>query len=104
MQITVSGQQMDVTPSLREYTAQKLERIERHFDQITTTAVVLQVEHHQHKAEATVFARGTALHANAAGEDMYAAIDSLADKLDRQIRRHKDKLSRRVRRAGRGGA
>jgi len=100
MQITVSGQQMDVTPSLREYTAQKLARVERHLDRAVRTSVVLQVEHRQHKAEATLVAKGTALHANAAGEDMYAAIDSLADKLDRQVRRHKDKLSRRGRRDG----
>jgi len=101
MQITVSGQQMDVTPSLREYTAQKLARIERHLERAASTNVVLQVEHRQHKAEATLVAKGATLHANAAGEDMYAAIDSLADKLDRQARRHKDKISRRDRR-GRG--
>jgi len=100
MHITVSGQQMEITPSLREYTSQKLARVERHLDRAVSTNVVLQVEHRQHKAEATLIAKGTALHANAAGDDMYAAIDSLADKLDRQVRRHKDKLSRRDRRSG----
>jgi len=100
MQIIVSGQQMDVTPSLREYTNQKLARVGRHLDRAVSTSVVLQVEHHQHKAEATLVTKGTALHANAHGEDMYAAIDSLADKLDRQARRHKDKVSRRGRRGG----
>lgn len=91
MQITVSGQQMLITESLRTYAADKLSRIERHFDHVTTTNVVLHVEKNRHQAEATIHAKGATLHADAEGENMYAAIDSLADKLDRQVLKHKEK-------------
>lgn len=91
MQITVSGQQMVITEPLRSYASEKLARIHRHFDHVTTTNVVLHVEKNCHKAEATIHTRGATLHANAEGENMYAAIDFLADKLDRQLLKHKEK-------------
>ena len=91
MQITVSGQQMDVTEPLRSYAAEKIGRLQRHFDNMTTSNVVLHVEKNRHKAEATIHAKGVTLHADAEDADMYAAIDSLADKLDRQILKHKEK-------------
>ena len=91
MQITVSGQQMDVTEPLRSYAAEKIGRLQRHFDNMTTSNVVLHVEKNRHKAEATIHAKGATLHAGAEGADMYAAIDSLADKLDRQVLKHKEK-------------
>lgn len=84
---------MDITPPLKEYVADKIERIERHFDHVTTTNVVLHVEKSRHLAEATINARGTTLHANAEAADMYAAIDSLASKLDRQVLKHKEKAA-----------
>lgn len=91
MQITVSGQQMDVTEPLRSYAAEKIGRLQRHFDNMTTSNVVLHVEKNRHKAEATIHAKGVTLHADAEDADMYAAIDSLADKLDRQVLKHKEK-------------
>jgi len=91
MQITVSGHQVDITETLRSYVSEKVGRIQKHFDHVTNTNVVLHVQKNRHLAEATIHTRGAALHANAEGTDMYAAIDSLADKLDRQVLKHKEK-------------
>jgi ribosome hibernation promoting factor len=93
MQITVSGHQMDVTEPLRSYAAEKIGRLQKHFDNMTTSIVVLHVEKNRHKAEATIHAKGVTLHADAEDADMYAAIDSLADKLDRQVLKHKEKTT-----------
>ncbi len=91
MQITISGRQVDITEPLRSYAEEKIGKIEKHFDHVTTSNIVLQVEKTRHLAEATIHAKGATLHANAEGEDMYAAIDTLADKLDRQVIKHKEK-------------
>lgn len=93
MQITVSGQQVDITEPLRTYASEKIARLQRHFDNMTTSNVVLHVEKNRHKAEATIYAKGATLHADAVGGDMYAAIDALADKLDRQVLKHKEKIT-----------
>ena len=93
MQINLSGHHIDVTPALKGYVSSKLKRLERHFDHVTNTNVVLSVEKTLQKAEATVHVSGGSLHAEAVEGDMYAAIDALADKLDRQIKRHKEKLT-----------
>ena len=93
MQITVSGQQMLITEPLRSYASEKLARIQRRFDHVTTTNVVLHVEKNRHKAEATIYAKGVTLPADAEGDSMYAAIDFLADKLDRQVLKHKEKVT-----------
>lgn len=91
MQITVSGHHVDVTPALREYVNNKLNRLQRHFDNITNTDVTLTVEKLIQKAEGTVHIAGADLFAASESEDMYAAIDLLADKLDRQLIKHKEK-------------
>ncbi len=93
MQIDVTGQHLDVTPALRDYITGKLERLERHFDKVTNMHAVLSVEKLRQKAEATINVSGASLHANAEDEDMYAAIDALTDKLDRQIKKHKEKIT-----------
>ena len=93
MKMTVTGQNIDITDALREYVSGKLGRIEKHFDHVTNTNVVLQVEKTRQLAEATINARGAQLHANAEGADMYAAIDALSDKLDRQVIKLKEKTS-----------
>ncbi len=100
MHITVSGHQMNITSPLRKYVTNKLERIERHFDHVTTTNVVLHVEKTRHLAEATIQAKGATLHANAEADDMYAAIDALTSKLDRQVKKHKEKSTRHYRNGG----
>ena len=92
MQINLSGHHLEVTPALKDYVKNKLQRLERHFDHVTNAHVVLTIEKTIQKAEATVHVSGGHLFADATDEDMYAAIDALADKLDRQIKRHKEKL------------
>lgn len=91
MQLTISGHHLDVTDSLREYVTNKLSRLDRHHDRITNTHVILSVEKLQQKAEATLHISGADLFANSESEDLYAAIDQLADKLDRQLIKHKEK-------------
>lgn len=95
MQITVSGHHVEVTPALRDYVNTKLSKLQNHFDNITNTAVTLTVEKLIQKAEANVHVAGANLFAVCESEDMYAAIDSLADKLDRQLIKHKEKLKGR---------
>ncbi|WP_428309901.1 ribosome hibernation-promoting factor, HPF/YfiA family [Hydrocarboniphaga sp.] len=93
MNLNISGHHVDLTPPLRDYVTSKLKRIERHFDHLINAEVVLTVEKLRHKAEATVHASGADMHAEATVDDnMYAAIDSLIDKLDQQTRRHKEKM------------
>ena len=91
MRIETHGQQLEVTPALREYVENKLQRIDRHFDQPIEIRVQLGVRKPDHHAEATLNVPGRTMHADAAGENMYAAIDVLADKLDRLILKHKEK-------------
>jgi putative sigma-54 modulation protein len=98
MQITISGQQVEITESLRTYVSEKVGRIQKHFDHVINTSVVLHVQKNRHMAEATIHARGATLHADAEGGDMYAAIDSLVDKLDRQMRKHKERATSHHRR------
>jgi putative sigma-54 modulation protein len=92
MNLTLTGHQLEVTPAIRAYVVGKLERITRHFDHVIDVAVVLSVDKLRHKAEANVHVRGKDLHAEAIEPDMYAAIDALADKLDRMVVKHKEKL------------
>lgn len=92
MQITISGRQIDVTDSLRDYASEKIGRVQKHFDHMTTSNIVLHVEKNLHKADVTLHAKGATLAASAEADDMYAAIDELADKLDRQVLKHKEKM------------
>jgi len=91
MQLSVTGHHVEVTRALREYVEKKLERIVRHFDQVIDVHCVLTVEKLRQKAEATLHASGCDIHADATEPDMYAAIDALTDKLDRCVRKHKEK-------------
>ena len=99
MQINVSGHHLEVTLALREYVTTKFSKLQRHFDHITNTDVTLSVEKLIHKAEASVHVAGADLFAACESEDMYAAIDLLIDKLDRQLIKHKEKTSGRKQRA-----
>ena len=91
MQLNVSGHHVEVTDSLRNYVSTKLERLERHFDRITNMSVILSVEKQRQKAESTVHISGGEIYADAEHDDLYAAIDLLADKLDRQLIKKKEK-------------
>jgi putative sigma-54 modulation protein len=92
MQLNVSGHHVEVTESLRGYVQTRIEKIERHFDLVSDVHCILTVEKLRHKAEATINVNGGTIYADAIEEDMYAAIDGLVDKLDRRVRKHKEKL------------
>lgn len=97
MNLTISGHHLELTPAIREYVRSKLERIKRHFDNVIDISVILAVDNmtekeKRQKAEVTLRLKGKDLHAHSIAEDLYAAIDTLVDKLDRQVIKHKDKL------------
>lgn len=93
MQINLTGHHVDVTSSLREYVDTKFAKLERHFDHINNVHVVLTVEKLNQKAESTVHMNGTEIFASSTNTDMYTSIDSLVDKLDRQVLKYKGKIS-----------
>ena len=93
MQINITGHHLELSPALSEYLKSKLQRVQRHFDQMVDAHFVLGVEKQLHRAEATVHVTGNTLHAAGEHADMYAAIDLMLDKLDRQVKRHKEKLT-----------
>lgn len=93
MQINLSGHHIEITDSLRDFVNGKFAKLERHFEQINNVQVILSVEKLKQIAEAKLNVNGGELFANSEHEDMYAAIDALIDKLDRQILKHKDKLN-----------
>ncbi len=93
MHINITGHHLNVTPALRAYVTEKMQRLIRHFDQVNSINVILSVEKLQQQAEATVNAGGRTLFATDSAMDMYASIDGLVDKLDRQVRRYKDRIT-----------
>ena len=92
MQLNVSGHHVEVTDSLRNYVETKLEKIARHFDIVSDVHCILTVEKLRHKAEATVQVNGGTIFVDHTEEDMYAAIDGLVDRLERRVRKYKEKL------------
>ena len=92
MQLSVTGHHVEVSAPLRDYVTSKIEKIERHFDHVSDVHCILTVEKLRHKAEATINVNGGTIYADATEEDMYAAIDGLVDKLDRQIKKRKEKM------------
>jgi putative sigma-54 modulation protein len=92
MQLSITGHHVEVTEAMKNYVTEKFAKLARHFDQVIDVHVILQVEKLAQKAEATVQVQGAKLFAEETHEDLYAAIDGLIDKLDRQILKHKDKL------------
>ncbi len=92
MQINISGHHVDLTPAIKNYVNTKLDRLERHHDRITSTNVILSVDKLRQKAEASVHVSGKDFFADCESEDLYAAIDLLADKLDRQLIKYKEKM------------
>ena len=97
MNLTISGHHVEVTPALRSYVTSKLDRITRHFDQVVDVKVLLTVEKQKEKekrqrAECNIHVKGNDLFAESAHEDLYAAVDELVDKLDRQVSKHKTRM------------
>jgi ribosome hibernation promoting factor len=91
MNLHLTGHHLQITPAIRDYVSSKLQRITNHFDHMIDVSVILSVDKLQHKVEATVHVRGRDIFCESAAPDMYAAIDDLADKLDRTIIKHKEK-------------
>ncbi|HCN89132.1 MAG TPA: ribosome-associated translation inhibitor RaiA [Oxalobacteraceae bacterium] len=97
MNLTISGHHLELTPAIREHVLNKLERIKRHFDHVIDIAVILTIDklpekEKRQKAEITLHVRGKDLHAKSIAQDLYAAIDLLIDKLDRQVIKYKSKM------------
>ena len=92
MNLQISGHHLEVTPAIHAYVTGKLERVIRHFDNVIDVNVILLVDKLTQKAEVTVHLSGKDIHVEAVDEDLYAAVDSLVDKLDRQVVRHKNKV------------
>jgi putative sigma-54 modulation protein len=91
MNLNITGHHVEVTDAIRSYTTEKLDRVARHFDNVTSVSVILSVDKLNQKAEATVHVRGKDIHVESIDPDMYAAIDALVDKLDRQVQKYKQK-------------
>jgi putative sigma-54 modulation protein len=95
MNLNLTGNHLEITPAIRDYVVAKLDRITRHFDHVIDVQVVMSVAKLRHKCEVNLHARGKDIHVEAVELDMYAAIDMLVDKLDRQVVKHKEKLALR---------
>ncbi|GBG02120.1 ribosomal subunit interface protein [Azospira sp. I13] len=91
MNLHITGHHLEVTPAIRDYVTSKLERVTRHFDSVIDVNVILTVEKLKQKAEVTVRVPGKDIHVDAEDNDLYAAVDSLIDKLDRQVQKYKQK-------------
>lgn len=93
MNLHLTGHHLGITPAIRSYVLEKLGRVKRHFDQVIDLHVIMSVEKLRHKVEASMHVAGRDMHVESIDADMYAAIDALADKLDRQVVKHKEKLT-----------
>lgn len=93
MNLTISGHHLELTAPIKAYVKEKMKRLERHCDHLLNGQVIVSVEKDRQKAEATVHCSGAKLHAECIHTDLYAAIDLLVDKLDRQVKKHKEKLT-----------
>ena len=100
MQVSITGHNVEVSQSLKGYINNKMGRVERHFDQVIDVHVVLDVAKQRHKAETTLQLSGSKIHAESEHSYMYAAIDAMVDKLDRQVCKHKEKFTDYDRRKG----
>jgi len=93
MNLNITGHHVEVTDAIRAYTTEKIDRVVRHSDNVTSVQVILSVDKLNQKAEVTVHLRGKDIHIECVDTDLYAAIDALADKLSRQMQKHKQKIS-----------
>ncbi len=94
MRIEIAGRHMDVTDSLKAHVEERLEKIRDHFDKVIEAEVVLCVEKHRHIAEITLNANGIRIHGKESSDDMYTSIDAVIEKLDKQVRKFKDRINR----------
>lgn len=92
MNLSITGRHLDITPAIREYVMNKMARVSRHFDNVIDTQVILSIDRLNHTADVTMRLRGKDIHCEATDENLYAAIDLLADKIDRQVIKYKTKV------------
>ncbi|AEC21881.1 sigma(54) modulation protein [Pusillimonas sp. T7-7] len=92
MNLSITGRHLEVTPAIREYVLNKMARVSRHFDNVIDTQVILSIDRLKHTAEVTMRLRGKDIHCEAVDENLYSAIDLLADKIDRQVIKYKTKM------------
>lgn len=104
MQLNVTGRQLEITSSLRNYVESKIQRLEKHYDNITQAHVILEVDKLRHKAEANIHLSGCDIFAESEANDMYASIDAMVDKLIRQVQKHKEKIIDQHHNKGRKGS
>jgi putative sigma-54 modulation protein len=95
MNLHITGHHLEVTPAIREHVTSKFDKIKRHFDNVIDVKIILSVEKLKQKAEATIHISGKDVFVECDDENLYVAIDMLVDKLDRQVIKHKEKLSSR---------
>lgn len=95
MNLHITGHHLEVTPAIRDHVTSKFDKIKRHFDNVIDVKVILSVEKLKQKAEATIHLSGKDVFVECDGADLYAVIDQLVDKLDRQVLKHKEKMSAR---------
>ncbi|AYQ56612.1 Ribosome hibernation protein YhbH [Bathymodiolus thermophilus thioautotrophic gill symbiont] len=93
MQLSISGHHLDITEAIRQHSEEKLAKIKNHFDHLININMILEVEKDVKKAEATIHISGADLFAKAESDDMYVSIDKMVNKLDAQVRKHKEKLN-----------
>jgi putative sigma-54 modulation protein len=93
MQLSISGHHLEVTQAIKQHSEEKLAKIKHHFDHLINVNMILEVNKDVQKAEATIHISGADLFAKAESDDMYVSIDRMVNKLDAQIRKHKEKLS-----------
>ena len=95
MKIQIAGRHMDVTAGLKEHAIERFERLEKYFDNIDSVRITMSVEGGRQVAESVIHAGRATLIAEVEADDMYAALDSVAAKLERQLRKHKDRIRKR---------
>jgi len=95
MNLHLTGRHMEITPAIREYATGKFGKVKRHFDNVIDVHIILSVEKLKQKAEATIHVSGKDIFVECEDENLYAAIDALVDRLDRQVLKHKEKMSAR---------
>lgn len=100
MQITFRGKNLDVTPALKEHASKRLSKLNRYFDQPLSAQVSLEVERGQHIVEVTIPVSGLILRGEQTSSDMYASLDQVIDKLERQVRKYKTRINRKARTNG----
>lgn len=93
MQIRYTGQNIEITPALRDYSEKKLQRLQNHMNKMMDVHLVFSIEKLNQIVESTLSIPGTQIHAHASSENMYESIDKMVDKLMRQLMKYKEKLT-----------